>query len=87
MNERCPACGIVFEREPGYFTGAMYVSYILALPLLATLSGMVYLVIPRWSFEAILAIAFALFLFFVPWLFRASRVIWIHFDNVFDPRR
>ena len=32
MHERCPACGLVFEREPGYFTGAMVVSYVLAVP-------------------------------------------------------
>src|SRR5262245_17317767 len=35
MNETCPACGLRFERESGYFTGAMYVSYILALPVIA----------------------------------------------------
>ena len=26
MNVRCPVCRLVFEREPGYFLGAMYVS-------------------------------------------------------------
>jgi hypothetical protein len=59
----------------------------LALPLLTTLSGAIYLVRPHWSFELIVTIAFVLFLLFVPWLFRTSRIIWIHFDNVFDPRR
>ncbi|MBI2555767.1 MAG: hypothetical protein HYV92_15375 [Candidatus Rokubacteria bacterium] len=24
---RCPLCGLAFEREPGYFVGAMYVNY------------------------------------------------------------
>ena len=24
MNERCPVCDLEFEREPGYFTGAMF---------------------------------------------------------------
>jgi hypothetical protein len=24
MHEQCPLCGLSFEREPGYFTGAMY---------------------------------------------------------------
>jgi uncharacterized protein (DUF983 family) len=27
MHAQCPLCGLVFEREPGYFTGAMYLSY------------------------------------------------------------
>jgi hypothetical protein len=25
MHERCPACGLKFEREDGYFLGAMYI--------------------------------------------------------------
>src|SRR6185295_15533099 len=32
MNDACPECGLVFEREPGYFVGAMYVSYAMAIP-------------------------------------------------------
>ena len=32
MFERCPVCGLKFEREQGYFLGAMYVSYALAIP-------------------------------------------------------
>src|SRR5438128_9502553 len=32
MYERCPVCNLKFEREQGYFVGAMYVSYMLAIP-------------------------------------------------------
>ena len=31
MHECCPNCGLKFEREQGYFLGAMYISYGLAL--------------------------------------------------------
>ena len=27
MYERCPACGLVLEREQGYFVGAIYLNY------------------------------------------------------------
>ena len=27
MHDRCPACDLKFEKEPGYFYVAMYVSY------------------------------------------------------------
>ena len=30
MNDPCPVCGLVFQREEGYFLGAMYVSYALS---------------------------------------------------------
>ena len=47
MNEDCPDCGLDFERgEPGYFTGAMYVSYGLAIPLIALLTLIEYLICP-----------------------------------------
>jgi uncharacterized protein (DUF983 family) len=31
MHEQCPSCGLSFEREAGYFTGAMYLSYGVAI--------------------------------------------------------
>ena len=55
MNAACPACGLRFEREAGYFTGAMYVSYVLALPVMAVCVAVVYLVAPSLSFEATIA--------------------------------
>lgn len=85
MNPTCPACGLRFEREPGYFTGAMYVSYVLALPVIALCVAVVYLIAPRLSFGASIAVAAVLFLPFVPALFRYSRILWIHLDQTVDP--
>jgi len=31
MHERCAACELLFEREPGYFVGAIYVNYAFAI--------------------------------------------------------
>lgn len=31
MKESCESCGYRFDREPGYFIGAMYISYGLAV--------------------------------------------------------
>ena len=27
MHERCPHCGVKFEREPGFFLGSIYINY------------------------------------------------------------
>ena len=27
MHERCPNCGVKFEREPGFFLGSIYINY------------------------------------------------------------
>src|SRR6266568_7752907 len=45
MNETCPVCGLRFEREEGYFTGAMYVSYLLSLVLVLAIFGELWLVL------------------------------------------
>lgn len=34
MKERCPTCGILFEREPGFFVGAYLVNFAISIVLL-----------------------------------------------------
>jgi hypothetical protein len=75
---------VIYGRENGYFTGAMIVSYILAVPLLAVLTGVVAL-LTGWRFDVVLLVAGVYFLMFAPMLFRYSRVIWMHFDRLVDP--
>jgi len=87
MHEFCPACGHRFEREPGYFVGAMYVSYALAVPAYALPVLLLHLLLPGWSDLAILAAALPFFLPLAPVLFRYARVIWMHLDWTFDPGR
>lgn len=85
MHPTCPACGLRFEREPGYFTGAMYVSYALAVPLVTVCAALVCFVAPQLSFDATVGTVAVLFLPFVPALFRYSRILWIHLDQTIDP--
>ena len=53
MNPTCPECGLVFERESGYFAGAMVVSYGLAVPILA---AMVIALITLGGLDAVVAL-------------------------------
>ncbi|MBA2370674.1 MAG: hypothetical protein H0V71_03400 [Chloroflexi bacterium] len=84
MHERCPGCGLVFQREPGYYTGAMVLSYAIGVPVLALLSAGV-LWLTRWPVEWALLGADAIFLGIAPQVFRYSRILWIHFDQAVDP--
>lgn len=85
MNERCPACGLKFERGPGYFTGAMYFSYAMGIPIIALLTGLGKLLIPSWPLHWLVVLAWVLFLPLVPAVFRYSRVMFLHFDQYYDP--
>jgi Protein of unknown function (DUF983) len=84
MHERCPACGLKFEREEGYFLGAMYISYGLALAIIGLLTALVW-AFTRWRLEKTVAAGLVLFLPTVPILTRLSRVLWIYFDQWIDP--
>ena len=84
MNDSCPVCGLVFEREPGYFTGAMVVSYALAVPILGL---MVIGLMALGHLDAVpaLLIGDTAYLVLVPFIFRYSRIVWLHFDWSIDP--
>jgi hypothetical protein len=84
MNAACPVCGFVFDREPGYFAGAMVVSYALAVPILA---GMVIALMTLGRLDAVpaLIIGNTTYLLLVPFIFRYSRVVWLHLDWLIDP--
>jgi len=86
MNEACPVCGLRFGRgEPGYFTGAMYVSYALAMPLIALLTLIEHLALPSWTLLRLVLLAWALCVPLIPRIWQYSRVLWIYFDQAIDP--
>lgn len=84
MNAVCPLCGFVFDRESGYFAGAMIISYALAVPILA---GMVIALIKLGGVDVVVALIIGntAYLVLVPFIFRYSRVVWLHLDWLIDP--
>jgi len=86
MNDRCPTCGLHFDREPGYFLGAMYISYGLGVALICAF-GVVLWRLTTWRLEKIGLWAILLFLPFVPMLTFLSRVLWIYLDQTIDPEK
>lgn len=82
MNELCPVCGRRFEREPGYFTGAMYASYGLGFLMVAPV--WIAMLVSGASVGAIIAVAVAILAISGPLIFRYSRVLWMHFDVYFN---
>jgi hypothetical protein len=84
MNEPCPVCSLRFERETVYWTGAMVASYALGIPVLALLVLAVWLA-SGWDFLIALVVADVLFLALVPFVWRYSRVVWLHLDWLIDP--
>ena len=86
MNRRCPVCGLHFEREPGYFLGAMYVSYAVSLVPVLLLIAIAWFAAGLPYEKALLAGALA-YLPMVPLVLRLARVIWIHIDQALDAEK
>lgn len=85
MHRTCPSCQLEYEREQGYFVGAMYISYGMALVLCVP---MVLCLIFIWEFSAS-EVFLAILLTFAPLsplFLRYSRILWMHFDQFVDPR-
>lgn len=76
MNESCPVCQHKFEREPGFFLGAMYVSYALGVFQAMVTFGITFLVTDNYVlwivFPLIALFAFSIF------NFKWGRITWIH---------
>jgi hypothetical protein len=85
MPARCPACGLVFEREPGYFVGAIYLNY--GATVLTAIAG--YFVLWTWldlDTRTQLLIWGTFAVLFPLWFFRYSKSIWLSIDHLVDPR-
>ena len=79
MNEFCPHCRLRFEVEPGYFIGAMYVSYAFSGGL-ALIIGFVLFYFANnpdgWVYSLVISVAVVIISAIN---FRLSRVIWLHY--------
>jgi hypothetical protein len=84
MFHHCVYCGLVYERESGYFLGSIYFNY--GLTALAVTIGYPLLV---FGFElpsnVIFWSALVFCVLFPMWFFRYARSLWIAFDQLCDP--
>lgn len=78
MYKSCPNCGKTTEKEPGYYTGAMYVSYGLAIVEILLLSGLLF-VCSVSGFDVYMYVTIATLVILSTFNFRISRMIWLYF--------
>lgn len=83
IERYCPACGVRFEREDGYFLGAMAVNLIVAE--MVGMSAVIVLLLQRdmsliWQEALAITVAVGMPLLFYPF----SRIFWMAIDLYFD---
>ncbi len=84
MHPDCEACGLHYEREPGFFLGSIYVNYGLTA-LLVTIFYFVLFFTGWTSPQTALWIVAAFAVLFPLWFFRYARSLWLGFDQYWDP--
>lgn len=86
MNDVCPSCGIRFEREQGYFLGALVVAYVMsALSMIPTI---VYLVLfAEASVVTTIFVPSLQVLLLNPLFFMYSRLIWMYVDRGMNSKK
>jgi|GEM_PF-6900585 len=85
MNNRCPACGMAFNREPGFFSGASMIGMCISFPATLFILWLLLLLVPTLSLMGATALAFVLYLPLLPITLRLSRVLWLEIGRVFSP--
>ncbi len=84
MPKKCSTCGQKFEPEPGFYFGAMFLSYIISSFFFLSIAAACILI---WDWTVnqafVLIIAFAIITYL--WFLRISRSLWIHIVVGFDP--
>ena len=78
MNKSCSVCGLQYEREPGFFYGAMYVSYALSVGIFLVTGALVYFVGSNPDSWVYITSVVGVSLLLYPINFRFSRVLFLH---------
>lgn len=87
MNERCPHCEVRLEPEPGFYQGAMYVSYAITVMCMVAVS-LVLWTLGDFSEWVYVGVVIGVMFLLIPFNYRVSRIIYLYaFGGVkYDPR-
>ncbi|MBK9283788.1 MAG: DUF983 domain-containing protein [Sphingobacteriaceae bacterium] len=77
MNKSCEQCGLNFEKEPGFYYGAMYINYGLSVLIGLIIFGIHYYLIGFDPKNYLISFTILLLLL-IPVMYRTSRLVWIN---------
>lgn len=85
MHKHCPSCGFRYEMEPGFFMGAMYVSYAISMAIMMTCGIFIatFFTNPSLPFYVGSVIVFSILM--MPFSFRISRLAWLYLFVHYEP--
>lgn len=84
IHERCSSCGLKYEREPGFYYGAMYVAYGLGVALFVALWASFNLFFPQLSVGIQILVIIISILALSPLIYALSKIIWANMFIDYD---
>lgn len=84
MPKHCSKCNLRYEIEPGFFYGAMYISYAFSVAITIIFGFATYFIANNpepWVYPVVVS---TVILFLFPYSFRYSRTLMLH---IFSPIR
>ncbi len=78
MHTNCPVCNLQFEIEPGFFWGAMYVSYAITCAILLILGAAILFIGNNPDFWVYIGIIIPTFILASPFTYRYSRIMMLY---------
>lgn len=84
MHERCEHCNQHFAPEPGFYFGAMFISYILSGFFCVGVVALLHWVL-GWGLIASFVVLLSILTILFVWFFRIARSLWIHLNVRYVP--
>lgn len=79
MHDFCPHCNLKFEKEPGYFYVAMFVSYAMNVAEIITIAVLTYMISGNLESPVLyMAVIFPVIFLLSPFNYRYSRVVLLY---------
>ena len=85
MLERCPKCDLNYFPEPGYYYGAMFISYMWTAWFCLIFVGVFFWLL-GFSQPVTFSILGVLLAINFVYIFRISRLMWINLNIGYDPK-
>ncbi|WP_300664194.1 DUF983 domain-containing protein [Fluviicola sp.] len=85
IHSNCSKCGLKYEKEVGFYYGAMYASYALGVALFVTCWVSFNFFFPGAGTWTQIAIISGLSIFLSPYLYALSKIIWANLFFSYDP--
>lgn len=78
MHKNCPLCNAPFEPEPGFYYGAMYISYAFTVAIFIITFVVLYNFLNDPPLLVYAFTVIGLTVLFLPFSFRYSRILYLH---------